>query len=113
MAKSLSIVSFTDISGCLRRLSATSRRPFVTIDPRAYSIKVVDSSLFCKANSVILSSAGGIFTGNSTLLYFAGFFKNFCNFDSVWKENLTSLYYTIRILSPFTTFPSSSKLTGQ
>jgi hypothetical protein len=55
-------------------------------------MKVVDSSLFCRAKRVILSSAGGILTGNSTLLYLAGFFKNFCNFYSVWKENLTSLY---------------------
>ena len=45
-AKSLSMVSFSDIEGYLSLFSLTSRKPRVTTYPRAYSMKEIESSIF-------------------------------------------------------------------
>jgi hypothetical protein len=112
-AKSFNIVSLTVIFGYLSLFSLTSLSPFVTIDPRAYSKNVVDSSAPCNAYKLTGSSYGGILIGSSTLWYFAGPIKNFWSFNSFSNESLVSLYYTIRRGSPLTTFPSSINVTGQ
>jgi hypothetical protein len=76
-AKSLSIVSLTLRLGYLSLFSETSLKPLVTIEPRAYSMKVVESSLLRRVKRFTGSSVGGIFTGNSALLYLAGVHINF------------------------------------
>jgi len=67
------MVSFTDIVGYLSLFSLISLNPLVTIYPRAYSIKVIESSIFDKLKSDTLSSVGGIFTGRVALEYLEGF----------------------------------------
>ena len=75
-AKSLSIVSFRERVGYLRRFSLTSLRPRVTMCPRACSMKEIESSIFCKLYRETLSSGGGIFTGRAAFEYLKGFARN-------------------------------------
>jgi len=85
MAKSLSMVSLTVKVGYFRRLSPTSLRPRVTIDPNDCSRKVMLSSVPWSLTSCTGSSAGGIFTGSWVSTYFEGSVKKRTSFSSSAK----------------------------
>lgn len=76
-ANNFSMVSFTDILGYFNLFSLTSLKARVTIYPKAYSIKEIESSILERLYKDTLSCGGGIFTGKVAFEYLKGLAKNF------------------------------------
>lgn len=105
--------SLIDKVGYFNLVSPTSRKPFVTTMPSAYSRKVMESSFFDRLYKPTGSFLGGIFTGSYVLKYFCGVVKNLRAFSTLENTKFLLSYLTRIMLFPTSIRSSSFRLTGQ